>query len=238
MAIVKWVLIAALAAAPAAAQPNVARVIPVKYADVKALANTLSIFGCGMAPNAELKVLAVSCPPDVMTAFEEAVKRLDVAPPPAKNIELTAYFLLAGGKEMPEGKPVPAELEPVLKQIRAAFAYKNFALLDTTVLRTREGRPAGVNGVVSSGTSQGVWNFSIKSASPSAVEGANVVRIDGLTAAVQFRLPPNAKGEISYREAGVKAEVDIRENQKVVVGKSSMEGPDKALIVVLTAKVM
>ena len=87
MAIVKWVLIAALAALPAAPQESrrrasrsgaVKRIIPVKYADVKSLANTLGIFGCGIVPNVDLKVLAVSCPADVVAAIEEAVKRLDV----------------------------------------------------------------------------------------------------------------------------------------------------------------
>ncbi len=103
MAIVKWVLIAALAALPAAPQEKkeetrkpqqetVKRIIPVKYVDVRSLADTLSIFGCGIMRAVDLKVLAVSCPSaDLVTAIEEAVKRLDVPAPAVKNVELTAY---------------------------------------------------------------------------------------------------------------------------------------------------
>lgn len=239
MAIVKWVLIAALAAAPAAAQPNVARVIPVRHADVKALANTLGVFGCGMAPNAELKVLAVSCPPGVLSAFEEAVKRLDVPPPAAKNIEITAYFLLGAEKEMHEGAPVPPELEPVVKQIRSVFAFKNFGLLDTLVLRTRAGQPANAQGVIQinmpPGAATGASVLAIKSATLGG-DGAPLVRIDGLKAIVN--LPVRTPASVTAREAAVNADIDIREGQKVVVGKSSIEGPGKALIVVLSARVM
>lgn len=248
MAIVKWVLIAALASLPAAPQEKteearkprqepVKRIIPVKYADVKSLGNTLAIFGCGIMPSADLKVLAVSCPPDVVAVIEEAVKRLDVPAPAAKNVELTAYFLVGAEKETPAGNPVPAELEPLVKQVRSAFAYKNFRLLDTVMLRTRAGQPANVNGVFS-GASPGVWMLSIKSVAPSAGEGGATVRIDGLRAAIQFPLPPTAKGDVLYRDAIINADIDIREGQKVVVGKSSMEGPEKALIVVLSAKVL
>ena len=59
-------------------------------------------------------------------------------------------------KETPAGNPVPPELEPVVKQIRSAFAYKNFRLLDTLVLRTRAGQPASVSGVVNAGASPGM----------------------------------------------------------------------------------
>jgi hypothetical protein len=251
VAIVKWVLIGALATLPAAAQEKkeeapskpkqetVKRIIPVKYADVRSLADMLGIFGCGIMRAVDLKVLAVSCPSEALvTAIEEAVKRLDVPPPAVKNVELTAYFLLGGEKELHEGKPVPPELEPVVKQIRSAFAYKNFGLLDTLVLRTRAGQPARVNGVVQVGTppggSTGTSAFAIGSATPSADGG--VVRIDRLSASIIYRIrtPTSDSG----RGAEINADVDIREGQKVVVGKSSLEGPDKALIVVLTAKVL
>jgi len=41
-----------------------------------------------------------------------------------------------------------------------------------------------------------------------------------------------------YIDTGIATDVDIREGQKVVVGKANMDGSDRASIVVLTAKVV
>lgn len=236
MKIVKWVLLAALAALPAAPQEKkeeaqkprqetVKRVIPVKYANVRSLANTFAIFNCGITGATDLNVLVVSCPPDVVTLIEDAVKRLDVPPPAAKNVELTAYFLTGGESGMEQGDPLPPELEPVVKQMRSVLAYRTFRLLDVLVLRTRAGEPGSVGGVNSSGVSE----FKVKSASPAADGGP--IRIDGLAAAIQMH---------SKQLASISAGVDIREGQKVVVGKSTMAGPGpgRALILVLSAKVL
>jgi hypothetical protein len=38
--------------------------------------------------------------------------------------------------------------------------------------------------------------------------------------------------------ASIQTVVDIREGQKVIVGKTGLNGPDQAIILVLTAKVV
>jgi hypothetical protein len=39
-------------------------------------------------------------------------------------------------------------------------------------------------------------------------------------------------------ETGVSTSIDIKEGQKAVIGRSSMQGPEKALFLVLTAKLI
>ena len=46
------------------------------------------------------------------------------------------------------------------------------------------------------------------------------------------------KGEFQYIDTGISTDVDIREGQKVVVGKVNMDGADRASIVVLAARVV
>ena len=38
-------------------------------------------------------------------------------------------------------------------------------------------------------------------------------------------------------DTGIMADVDVRDGQKVVVGKATIEGPDKALFLVLSPKI-
>ena len=50
---------------------------------------------------------------------------------------------------------------------------------------------------------------------------------------------PIASGQgFQYLDTGLNTDVDIREGQKVVVGKANMDGSDRASIVILTAKVV
>lgn len=78
---------------------------------------------------------------------------------------------------------MPAERQGVAKQLKAAFGFQGLRLLDTPVMRIRDGRPA---------SAMGNWLI----------------------------------------EAGV----DFKEGQKVVVGKTGIEGSQKALILVVTGE--
>ena len=54
-------------------------------------------------------------------------------------------------------------------------------------------------------------------------------------------MPNGGSGAVTafqYVETGINTDVDIREGQRVVVGKANMDGTDRASIVVLTAKVV
>jgi len=48
---------------------------------------------------------------------------------------------------------------------------------------------------------------------------------------------PGGKG-VEYTDSGIDQDVDVKEGQKVVVGRSSLEGPQKALFLILTAHVI
>src|SRR5947209_2426039 len=60
---------------------------------------------------------------------------------PAKNVELTMQLVLGNDADGSGG--LPKDLEPVVTQLRNAFAFKNYRLLDVLVLRTRTGQRAG-----------------------------------------------------------------------------------------------
>jgi len=181
-----------------------------------------------------------------MPAIEEAVKKIDVPPEPAKNVELTVYMLI--GSETGTGTPLPADLQSAAAQIKSLSAYKTLRLLDTVVARTRtqpeswRGRSIFVPGVVT------LPDPAAKSLPTQLEVGAvnlvpdakgQLVRINSLN--FRMSIPTgtvNKDGNPNYNNTGIDTSVDVREGQKVVIGKSSMAGTDKALILVLTAKVL
>ena len=64
-----------------------------------------------------------------------------------------------------------------------------------------------------------------------------MIRLDGLHAGL--RIPhSDGTGKIAYTDTGISTDVvDVKEGQKLVVGRSSLDGPEKALFLVLIAKV-
>src|SRR2546425_1040354 len=126
-------------------QEQVKKIFEIKHADIDQLADVLRLFA-SIKANRQLRVIAVTASRDVVAAVEDAIRRFDVPPPATKNIELTVYLLMALA-EQSEGKNTPAELDGVLKQLRSVFTYPGFRLLDTLVVRSRNGMPGEVNGV-------------------------------------------------------------------------------------------
>jgi len=226
-------VLSAQTAAPPAETPKPApyqqRVFQVKYANVGDLAGVLGVFGYGIKFNRDLHVLAVSAPSDVMSAIEDAVKRLDVPTAAPKDINLTAYLLLAS--ERADVNDVPAELQPVTKELKGIFAYKSFHMLDTILVRTQPGNAAHAKGVIGgtgADASKTPYEFIVRPSAVTEDPGGRLIRLDTLS--LSLRVPGGM-------DAGINTEITVREGQKVVVGKSNMGAPDQALILVVTAKV-
>jgi hypothetical protein len=239
MRFLKLLTIAALlatAAWPQAAEnTRVQKMIQLKYVDTNSLANLLNAFVPSRSYRIDdaTRTIAINAVQSEAKIIEDTIARLDVPP---KDIELTAWFLSAYN-DGPPGAAPPVELEKVVAQLRTAFAFKNYRLIDALILRVRSGKMAETSGTVAAGNAPPLSQFKIRSANVSAGEKGQVVRIDGLRAGL--KVPVHSGNSVNYIETGINGtDIDIGEGQKVVVGKSSMEGPDKALIVVLTAKVL
>jgi hypothetical protein len=132
-------------------------------------------------------------------------------------------------------------LEAVVKQLKSTFSYKSYQLIDTQVMRVRAGQGGDVSGVVNGAPSldgnKTISQVKFKSATVSTDEKGRAIRIDRLS--VGFRVPVRSgEKQYLYIDTGISTDVDVREGQKVVVGKANMDGSDRASIVVLTAKVV
>jgi len=212
-------LASAQEAAKPPAEPSVARLITVKHADPREIVQLLSVFNVKAQPSREMRAISVGGSQESVTAYEEAVRRLDVPPAAPRNLELTAYILEAS--QQPEAAALPPELQGVAKQLKSVFGYQGLRLLDTTVIRTRENQPASARGQMPYGSAQ-TASYSLDF-QVTRFTDERLIRIDRLRLGVGGTWPFDTS-------------LDFREGQKVVVGKSGMEGSQKALILVITGK--
>ena len=231
-------------AQPATKQEQlVQRVFAIKHADVEAIARTLGVFPYYIQPNRELRVIGVRAPAAIMPTIEDTIRRLDVPPIAPRNVELTVYLLLASEHE---GGSVAPELEGVVKQLKATFAFKGFRTIDTLVVRSRDKQSADVKGLARFDNdipNPSTYGFGYKAASILSDEKGRSIRLDGLrfnAGIVVKRQSEAASSVFGYDalDAGFGTDVDVREGQKVVVGKAAIGGTNSALILVITAKVL
>jgi len=208
------------------------RLIEVKYADPERLNNLLNGPGVSIRYDRTMHVLQVWGTKQAVDDVEAMVKKLDVPP---LDVDLTVYLI--SGNSQASADEVPKDLAPTTKQLHALFPYKSYQVLQSFVLRSRDGQRAGNSGTLAGSNAE--YNFGYGSA---AVTGGTprLVRIDGLTLRVNIPTGQlNEKGQMQYRTASITSDIDVHEGQQVVVGKSSLtKGTDEALILVIAAKVI
>jgi hypothetical protein len=218
----------------------VTQVFQLKYADPRSLSVLLSQYGIVKSDQTLKAVTITTRDNTVLSEVEQIIKRFDVPPPPVQNIDVTIYLMSALGTS--SSSPVPPELEPVVKQLKSTFSYKGYQLIDTEVMRVRAGQGGEVSGVVNGAPSvagnKTISQVKFRSASVSTDEKGRAIRIDGLKVGLRIPVAAGDNKSFQYLDTGLNTDVDIREGQKVVVGKANMDGSDSASIVILTAKVV
>jgi len=192
-------------------------------------------------PDPARGVLIVRGSPEAVSLVEGAVATLDQPPAPkpaTPNVELTVHLLYGSAQEKTDS--VPQDLASTVKQLHGLFPYKSYRVLESFLLRGRDGQDTTTSGSLPS--SQSTYNFRFR---PSVLPGPapRMVRIDNLGLGLRFLTsrkvgPANETEQIEASDAGINTGLDAREGQKVVVGKSNMRGTDDAIILVITPKVI
>jgi len=233
----------ALVCAPAVGQEptvkpdeEIQRVVTVKYVEPEALRNLLQNFGVDTRVDPRLKVITLSGRRSRVTTAEDAIKQLDVPAAALKDIELTVYFVAASDQSNATagGKPIPPDLQSTVSTLKTTFPFKTYEMLDTLSLRARSGVGASSTGQLSGGR---LTSFNVRSASLEA--DGSMIRLDHLHAGLRIPVSTGAGKGTTYVDTGVSTDVvDVKEGQKLVVGRSSLDGPEKAMFLILIAKVM
>lgn len=219
---------------------DVTKVFVLQHVHPSAMADVLRAFPAQIdfAATGPLAI-GVSSAPGVMAVIEETIKRLDV-PRPHKSIEVTGYLLEA--RTQPLGSPnVPSELEAVVTQLKRTFNYAEYRLMDTLIVRGVE--DAGLKLEAVGADEQALsgrlhYKLSVAMAEVLTAEEGPIVRLRGFKFETRIPIPAPRTIPDPTVAAGVQGDIEIRAGQRVVVGKSGVADPSKAIILVLSARVV
>ena len=154
-----------------------------------------------------------------------------------RSLALAAMAALADNPEQPSGVLDAARSGDLLAFERLMRQYERLVLV--TALRLSGNLPFHricAMSSPSSGNPPKMSRFSIRNATVS--EDGTTIRIDRMHAGLKIPVTfPGGKG-VEYTDSGIDQDVDVKEGQKVVVGRSSLEGPQQALFLILTAHVI
>jgi hypothetical protein len=199
----------------------------------------------------ELKVVAVQGAKEVIAATFELLRRFDVPPPPptpqpTPNVELTAYLIRASFAEPPAAagtqpaqslRPIPADLEGVVTEMKRSFAYERYSLLDTFVLSGPTAQASSsLEGVLSGveGPAHVPYFFALQwqSVYERELKALRVHQFD-----FKVKVPYNAGPQLQYGDSAIKTGFMIKEGQKVVLGKLKLDPTDNMdIFLVMTVK--
>jgi len=207
------------------------KVIELKYVNANQVNSLLGNFGVNIRSDDRLKTIALTGSPESVAQAEAAIKKLDVPAPAEKNIELLAYLVMASNDA--QTPPEAADLTSVIKQMRTLFPYKSYRLLDTIWVRTKAGGSAFESGGMAPASLKTDPNFNptyLLSAHGTWYDADNkTVRLADLSLLLVLREKTSVK---------IGSNVDIREGQKVVIGKTNPTGAASAVVLIVTAKVV
>jgi hypothetical protein len=178
---------------------------------------------------------------DHVAHAEELLRKFDVPEvrKPVKTFEFTIYLLGAyPDPALTRGGPIPADLDSVVKEMRAAFAYKSFALLDAIPVNARS--TSGVTeyeGILPSAAVRSAlkYFYKIVIGPPQLLEDGKTVMTPGFRFTVDI---PNHASGAKAGETGIQSDLTVREGQRVVLGKIRLDDGDSAVFLVVTVKIV
>jgi hypothetical protein len=181
------------------------------------------------------------------------------------NLDTQLYLLIATNQAVYDAK-LPAALDPVMKQLRAALPFKNYRLAATLINRVNNGgslnlkwvggplrgpQPGSLAGVVDLAT--GAVSASTPSFNEFRVnrvrisrdaEGQQVVRMEGF--GFGARIPIQTASAVAsnapaapifnYEPTGLNTDISMREGEPVLVGTLNVGPSGDAIILVMSAK--
>jgi hypothetical protein len=225
------------------------KVFVLRHVPAGRLATLLDVFPAQISwVRGDLEAIAVSAKPAVLAAIEATINRLDQPAPDARksrpNVELKGYVLEALSEA--NGSPLPAELNGVIAQLKETLRYPGYRLLDVIVARGSEGSRFQASGIADKGDlwvkdADAFYHLIVGRARVESGPAPRMVELQNFQFAFDVPVPvppPAPPSSFNYKNIGVSGNIDIREGEHVVVGKSGLTGSDNAIVLVLSAKIV
>ena len=168
------------------------------------------------------------------------------------NLDTQLYLLIATNQEVDDAK-LPANLEGVVKQLRASLPFKNYRLAATLINRVKnEGRLnlQWVGGPLLASAAASAQTPSFNEFKLNQVRlmtdanGRDVVRMDGFRFGARIPIQTGtaiasngpAAPIINYENTGLNTDISMHEGEPVIVGTLNVGPSGDAIILVMTAR--
>jgi hypothetical protein len=169
------------------------------------------------------------------------------------NLDTQLYLIIGTNQDVVESK-LPASLDPVVKQLRAALPFKNYRLAATLLNRVKnEGRldlswvggPLAAASGASTPLTTSFSQFKVRQVKlVQNSEGQQIVQMVGFNFGA--RIPIQTIGGIAangavtpafnYENTGLATDISMRESEPVIVGTLNVGPSGDAIILVVSAK--
>lgn len=220
------------------------RIYEVKYLSgdrlmtVRNLVNAMLTTGISVQAYPELKVILLNGQPDQVAKAEELLKRYDVPQqpaPPKMQPTLTIYLVRAAATPPDSPRPLPAELDSVIAEMKRSFTYASYSLCDTIMMPPQT---TDLESMIPGAHFNGTPYFYALHRPDAFVENdGKTVNVPTLTFTVHVPYGTGIPGtETKVGNSSISTGLKIQEGQKIVLGKVKID-PDRNTDVFLVVTV-
>ena len=221
---------------------QVTKVVDIHYSDRDRLANLVQSKSVNIRFDPQAKFVVLQGERVEVEAIEEIVKKIDLPP---LNMEFT-FELISGSKSAGKATELPAALGGVAKEMKTLFGFQNVTLMDTMTIRMQDGKESSASGALPSllaadaNPPKATYSINIKQAGWNGTKGSRSARISELrfNARIPFSTSNTDNTRYQFSEMGIHTGLDMKEGQRVVVGKVGMDSGSNPFFLVVSCKVV
>ena len=208
------------------------RLFRLRYAPASRIESLLAANDYLIRSDDQMRVLVLTAAPERLNTAERMIQELDqpAASIGLRDVELSAYIIAGTDQNQNHTEDFTA-VEPVIKQLKSIFPYKGYQVLNTILLRSREGEPVDTQGMllnVNGSDSKSHHSYGLRFRS----------RVNPAQSSISLEGFDFYVGLDEGHKASLSTNVDLREGQKVVVGKTNIDDGSSGLFVVVAARIL
>lgn len=227
-------------------------VMPLQYLDFNTLENYARSVEVGTYPDSSGENVILSGPEKAIAKVQEFINLFSAPPKPKKNVLLT-FYLVTAGKESPEPG---LELDPQARDgirnlLNTALGISQFFVWDTLFLRARDNDTAELSGFLPpvgemAENAPGPASFQMRIGNVKSTlmgEEPSRIALDSLMLGIELEVsrnagPGNQPRPVSRQNIGFESNLNIREGQMEIVGKTSISSKGDSIVVIVSAQVL
>jgi hypothetical protein len=174
-------------------------------------------------------ILSIKDYPENVEKILAFIKKIDVKP---VDLAFTIQLILASASEDVKTDESLAG-DPILKELKSFLRYKNFTLLDTSLIRAVDRQRSQVT----LGTKETEFILNLEPAYVLEEKG-ELLRVNVELVQRAGLIKAEGGADRVYQKTLIGSDLYLKPGEKTVVGVSKMDGGDKGLILIISGKVV